>query len=79
MLEDWIREQPESVALDGKYFPITKLTRTDSGLHMILDDDNVARIYVPTTRRAAMLKLHHEGLQHLAAAKTYSSMARTYY
>ena len=60
VLEDWIREQPGSVTLDGKAFPITKLTRTDSGLHMVLVDDNVARIYVPTSRRAAMIKLHHE-------------------
>lgn len=50
MLEDWIREQPGSMTLDGKAFPVTKLTRTDSGLHMVLSNNNVTRIYVPTSR-----------------------------
>ena len=53
-----------------------KFVTRDSGLQMVEVSDMQMRVYVPQGRREALFKFHHESLNHLAAAKTYSAIAR---
>ena len=77
-LEQWIAEQPASRASERAKVRGMKFVTRDSGLQMIEVSDMQMRVYVPQGRREALFKFHHESLNHLAAAKTYSAMARNY-
>lgn len=55
------------------------LVQRESGLYMIAGNDSIAQIYVPPGRREALIRVHHEGIKHLAADKTYQSLRRNYY
>lgn len=48
----------------------------DSGLIRMKSTGGLTRVYVPRGRREALFKIHHEGIHHLAANKTYVSMHR---
>ena len=73
-LEEWRREQKESVTRESKGMDVVHTD--ESGLIMMMGKDNVPRVYVPDGRREALIKMHHEGNHHLAANKTYVSLHR---
>ena len=75
-LSDWISEQKDSLktekALKGQ------VTRED-GLVLFIGANDIARIYVPRSRRKALFEYHHTSLGHLAAVKTHTAIHRNYW
>jgi hypothetical protein len=75
-LEEWVTEQKPSLVAEASLMKEWNTVTQDSGLTMIIGSDDIAQIYVPATRREKLIELHHLSINHLAAAKTYSSMQR---
>ena len=78
-LEEWIVEQPASLKEEAATMSSAMIVTRDSGLQMILgEDDGRARIYVPAKRRDALIEAHHVAINHLGPDKTYASLHRNY-
>lgn len=74
-LSEWKKEQPESMLAETEIDKST-IRKDGSGLILIEESDGLSRVYVPNKRRGPLMKMHHEGIHHLAANKTYISLHR---
>jgi hypothetical protein len=77
-LEQWMPEQRAAMAEEANDYRATSRTRAD-GLVTVVGKDERERIYVPPPWRMELYRLVHESIGHLAAAKTYAELWKTYH